>query len=134
MKIEDWGVVGCSQCLLTDLQDPTDGALLEQPHALAEGGVLVLERGGGAAEVAGARVHADVALVPGEGPEHEALLHGLGDAREPLLDPLEGDGPGHQLGGDVEQRAGAVPPAHQLYVGGLCCHDGASPSRCFATE
>ena len=68
--------------------------------------------------MAGARVHADVSLVPGEGPEHEALLHGLGDAREPLLDPLQGDGPGHQLGGDVEQRAGAVSPAHQLYVGG----------------
>ena len=63
---------------LTDLEDPGDGALVQQPHALAVGGVLVVQGeaapGPGAAGQAGAAVHPDVALVPGEGPVHQPLL------------------------------------------------------------
>ena len=102
--------------LLTDLEDACDGPLVQEAHALAVGGVLVLEGEAAPGPGAGAAVHPDVALVPGEGPVDQPLLHWLGDAGEALLHPLEGDCPGHQLGGNVQERAGVVSPVQRIRV------------------
>ena len=89
--------------LLTDLEDAGDRPLVQEAHALAVGGVLVLEGEAAPGPGAGAAVHPDVALVPGEGPVDQALLHRLRYPGEPLLDTLEGVGAGHEAGGYVEQ-------------------------------
>lgn len=57
------------------------------------------------------RVHADVPLIPREGPVDDAPLHGLRDALVALLDALEGDGRGDDLGRDVKQRRRGARPA-----------------------
>lgn len=121
--------------LLTDLEDAGDRPLVQEAHALAVGGVLVLEGEAAPGPGAGAAVHPDVALVPGEGPVDQPLLHWLGDAGEALLHPLEGDCPRHQLGGDVQERAGVVSPGQRsesVSWGGLhwkSCVDAKTRSR-----
>ena len=99
--------------LLTDLEDPGDCALVQKPHTLAVGGVLILQ-GKAAPSITGTAVHPDVALIPGEGPEHQPLLYRLWDAREALLNPLEWHSSGHQLGGDIQERAGVVFPEQRV--------------------
>ena len=103
------------------MQDTLHIALVKEPHALAVGGVLVLEGIGSVAT--GAAVHPDVSFVPGERMEHQPLLHRFGDSGEALLDPLEGDGLGDEPGSDVEEGGGGgsqplppLPPASPLPV------------------
>ena len=79
-------------------------ALVKESHALAVGRVLILEGIGSVAT--GAAVHPDVPLVPGEGVEHQALLHRFRYPGEALLNPLEWDGLGDQPGSDVEEGGG----------------------------
>ena len=69
------------------MEDVGDGALLQQPHALAVGGVLVLQGVGDTP--AGRAVHPDVPLVSREGPEHQSLLDWLRNSRESFLYSLE---------------------------------------------
>ena len=96
------------------MEDAGDRPLVQEAHALAVGGVLILEGEATPGPGAGAAVHPDVALVAGEGPVDQPLLHRLGDAGEALLHPLEGNCPGHQLGGDIQERAGVVFPGQRI--------------------
>ena len=97
------------------MEDASDCALVQEPHTLAVGGVLILQ-GKAAPSITGTAVHPDVSLIPGEGPEHQPLLHRLWNAREALLNPLEWHSSGHQLGGDIQERAGVVFPEQRVGV------------------
>lgn len=94
---------------LTDLEDVLHAAGLQELEAATEGDVAVVV----GRRARQGRVHTDVALVPRERPVHDAPLHRLRDAFIALLDALEGDRGGDDLGRDVEQgRRGARPAAH----------------------
>ena len=89
--------------ILTNLEDVGDGALLQQPHALAVGGVLVLQGVGDTP--AGRAVHPDVPLVSREGPEHQSLLDWLRNSRESFLYSLEWNSFGNKFWRDVKESA-----------------------------
>ncbi|VVC93101.1 unnamed protein product [Leptidea sinapis] len=57
------------------------------------------------------RVHTNIALVPREGPVHDASLHGLRNAFIALFDTLERDRGGYDLRGDVEEGLRGARPA-----------------------
>ena len=97
----------CKSVTLTNLQYISDSSLIQEPHALAKRGVLILESIC-SAPTWGA-VHPDVSFISGKCPEDKTLLDRLRNAGESFLYSLEWNCFGNKFRGDVKQSARRQP-------------------------